>query len=116
MKKMLTLAVLGVAAIFGMAANAQAQSTEPTLVANIPFDFTAGGAYFSAGTYEIRDVGGALVVRNVHGKCAVIVHTQHDYGRESVTRNRLDFQRENGTMRLTSVRSVGSDANNVLGN
>lgn len=115
MKKMLTLAVLGVAAMIGMAANAQAQSTEPTLVANIPFDFTAGSAYFSAGTYEIRDVGGALVVRNVHGKRAVIVQTQHEYGRDSVTRNALDFHRQNGIMRLTGVRSVGADANNVLG-
>jgi hypothetical protein len=116
MKKMLTLAVLGVAAILGSAATAQAQSTQPTLIATIPFDFTAGTAHFTAGTYEVRDTGDFLTIRDADGKKAAIVRTRYQWGHYAPLRNTLQFRRENGRMHLAGAQSVGNDPRTVVSN
>ena len=78
MKKQITVALLGLALTFAMAAAASARAAAVMRI-HVPFDFVAGGKQLKAGGYTVRrvraDAESALIIRSVDGRDAAIVMT-----------------------------------------
>ncbi len=78
MKKQITVALLGLALTFAMAAAASAR-TAGSMRIHVPFDFNAGGKQLHAGSYTVRrvraDAEGALLIRSEDGREAAVVLT-----------------------------------------
>jgi hypothetical protein len=76
MKKQITIALLGLALTFALAATASAREAG-TMRIHVPFDFVAGGKQLHAGSYTVRRADGAsaLIIRSEDGRAAAIVIT-----------------------------------------
>ena len=107
MKKLLTIATLGLAAILSCGASAFAADGDQTN-ANIPFDFTVGDQQFAAGKYNLEQMGSALILRRLDGKQSAMLHTETTSHLKPSTANELSFERQGSELVLRSVKREGS--------
>jgi hypothetical protein len=83
---------------------AQAQQSERTIKANIPFDFSVGNRIFPAGRYAlVRVEPSVLELRDYEGRVLASVLTQSIQSLTAPAQPRLLFDGENGAHALTQV-------------
>jgi hypothetical protein len=97
LKSRFSVLLLAGAAVLAFAAiSAQAQLTD-TIVASIPFAFTAGSAKLPAGTYNISvldiDNPHVLVIADTNGKVEILADTEAARSDLSPTKTELEFDK-----------------------
>ena len=88
----------------------QARAQEPVL-ANIPFQFTAGEMTLPAGEYRVQkmsDTSWALLIQSTNGKGATMVTTNAAAVNAPQAKSKLIFNRYGDRYFLTQVWSAGS--------
>ena len=93
-----------------------ARAQEP-VVANIPFQFTAGAMTLPAGEYRVqkeRDYSSALVIRSTDGNGATMVMTHAASINAPQAKSKLVFHRYGNRYFLTQVWSAGSSLGREL--
>jgi hypothetical protein len=93
---LLTVAIAGLAAISSYGQSTHYRGT-------IPFDFTARGKTMKAGTYDLRAVGGGLLMQHKSGKSAVILGPAGNHSSDTGDKGKLIFVRNGDIYALTEV-------------
>src|ERR1700746_4193782 len=100
--------ITGILALAFLAITQVALAQEP-VVANIPFQFTAGQTTLPAGEYrvqKVRDVSSALLIRSMEGR-AIIVMTSPALANAPQAKSKLIFHRYGNRYFLAQVWSAG---------
>ena len=103
---------LGLAAAIMLCWSVQAQTIN--LRAQVPFPFHAGATLMPAGEYEVRDTGGAVVVRDESSGQAVMALTNEDFRRDHPKTGVLEFNRYGGTYFLARIWTANSGQGRAL--
>jgi hypothetical protein len=108
--------ITGILALAFLATTEVARAQEP-VVANIPFQFTAGAMTLPAGEYRVQkesDSSSALVIRSTDGNGATMVMTHAASINAPQAKSKLVFQRYGNRYFLTQVWSAGSSLGREL--
>jgi hypothetical protein len=95
----------------------QVARAQEAVLANIPFQFTAGEMTLPAGEYrvqKVRDSSSALVIRSTDGKGAAMVITFAAAVNAPQAKSKLVFRRYGNRYFLTQVWSAGSSQGREL--
>lgn len=95
----------------------QAQQAEPTIKANIPFDFVVGDEIFPPGRYSVVQAGPVwLELHDAQGRTLTKLLTNSVETSAQADRSKLRFESEGGRHVLTEVRQEGdSVGQQILG-
>jgi hypothetical protein len=94
--------------VLTLGSTVQAQRTERTIRANIPFDFVVGGEIFPPGRYSVVLIGPVLLaLRDSEGRTLANVLTHSVQASAQLDRPKLRFDTEGGRHVLTQVGQEG---------
>ena len=106
MKRIASILTVISLAVLSSVGSAHAQSSRHKIVANIPFEFTAGGTVLPAGQYEFLQtgaVGNVIFIRGVYGNGLFTVITSGMEANESHEDSTLKFTTVDGSHVLTQI-------------
>lgn len=90
------MVIAGLAAVSSYGQSTQYRGT-------IPFDFTARGKKMKAGDYNLRAIGGGLMMQDRAGKSAVILGTAANRSSNTGDKGKLVFVRNGDNYALTEI-------------
>jgi len=94
--------------VLALGSTAQAQRTERTIKANIPFDFVVAGEIFPPGRYSVALIGSVwLELRDSDGRTLATILTRSVQASAAPNQPKLRFEEENGRHVLSQVWQQG---------
>ena len=117
MKKNMTRFFAFFGFLFVLAATPAFSQSGPTLMADIPFDFSAANRTLPAGEYTVKggSIAGTILVRNDDGKGAVAVLAQTTGSNGAAKKAMLVFRRYGDQYFLAKViHADGSDGREII--
>ncbi|HWO28346.1 MAG TPA: hypothetical protein VNO32_06070 [Candidatus Acidoferrum sp.] len=110
MKKSHVTAVLMLTCLFGIGVSARAQDAD-AVVANVPFEFVAGGATLPAGEYRVSRINPGmnreLAISGYNKGSAFLLPLAFDAATVADNEPTLSFERVGGKYFLSKIRTLG---------
>jgi hypothetical protein len=103
---------LGLSAAIMLCWSLQAQTIN--LRAHVPFPFRVGETVMQAGEYEVRDTGGAVVLRDQSSGSAIMALANEDFRRDHPKTGVLEFNRYGATYFLAKIWTANSGQGRAL--